>query len=59
MANNFIMDSLQEAEWRKAQAMYITCDLVAAAKAQLVFLASVDRYPCLYQGPAVERAIQR
>lgn len=53
------MDSFQEAEWRKAQAMHITCDLVATAKAQLVFLASVDRNPCLYQGPAVERALQR
>lgn len=53
------MDSFQEAEWRKAQAMHITCDLVATAKAQLVFLASVDRNPCLYQGPAAEQALQR
>lgn len=53
------MDSFQEAEWRKAQAMHMSCDLVAAAKQQLVFLASVDRYPCLYQGPAVEQSIHR
>lgn len=59
MPNNFIMDSFQETEWRKAQAMHMTGDLVVAAKQQLLFLASVDRYPCLYQGPAVERAIQR
>ncbi|KAH9299412.1 hypothetical protein KI387_031094 [Taxus chinensis] len=53
------MDSYQEAEWRKAQAIDISCDLVAAAKYQLAFLALVDQYPCLYQGPAVERAIYR
>eukprot|EP01018_Ginkgo_biloba_P035013 Gb_25938 [translate_table: standard] len=53
------MDSSQEAEWKKAQAISISCDLVGAAKQQLKFLASVDRYPCLYQGPAVERAITR
>jgi len=34
-------------------------DLVAAAKHQLVFLASVDRCTCLYQGPAVEITIHR
>jgi len=59
LGNNIIMDSFQEAEWRKAQAMHVSCDLVAAAKQLLVFLASVDRYPCLYQGPAVEQSIRR
>lgn len=59
MPNKIIMDSFQEAEWRKAQAMHMSCDLVAAAKQQLVFLASVDRYPCLYQGLAVEQSIDR
>ncbi|GLJ46990.1 hypothetical protein SUGI_0991820 [Cryptomeria japonica] len=53
------MDGYQEAEWEKAQAIGISCDLVAAAKYHLEFLALVGQYPCLYRGPAVQRAIYR
>ncbi|XP_057865152.1 glycine-rich domain-containing protein 2 isoform X2 [Cryptomeria japonica] len=55
------MDAIQEEEWKKAQEISISVeiDLVSAAKRQLQFLASVDRNRCLYEGPALERAIFR
>uniref|UniRef100_A0A0D6QZY7 Glycine-rich domain-containing protein-like n=1 Tax=Araucaria cunninghamii TaxID=56994 RepID=A0A0D6QZY7_ARACU len=55
------MDAIQAEEWRKAQEINISVelDLVSAAKNQLVFLATVDRNRCLYEGPALHRAILR
>lgn len=52
---------MQEEEWRKAQEISISVDLdlISAAKQHLLFLASVDRYRCLYHGPALQRAIYR
>jgi len=53
------MNAVQEEEWRKAQEISISVDLdlISAAKQHLLFLASVDRYRCLYDGPALQRAI--
>lgn len=53
------MEKEQELEWTKAQNIAIGVDLVAAAKQQLQFLASVDRNRHLYEGPALQRAIYR
>ncbi|KAH0929645.1 hypothetical protein HID58_015372 [Brassica napus] len=48
-----------EVEWLEAQKIETSVDLLAAAKQQLLFLAAVDRNRCLYDGPALERAIYR
>eukprot|EP00897_Mesotaenium_endlicherianum_P003826 jgi/Mesen1/3471/ME000195S02622 len=48
-----------EMEREKAAAIVISLDLVTAAKRQLQLLQAVDRFPCLYQGPAVAQAIRR
>ncbi|KAG2696055.1 hypothetical protein I3760_07G041000 [Carya illinoinensis] len=53
------MEVEQEFEWNEAQKIEINVDLVAAAKRHLQFLAAVDRNRCLYDGPALERAIYR
>ncbi|KAG7968170.1 hypothetical protein I3843_08G139400 [Carya illinoinensis] len=53
------MELEQELEWNEAQNIEISVDLVAAAKRQLQFLATVDRNRYLYDGPALERAIYR
>ncbi|MCO5578923.1 hypothetical protein L7F22_032773 [Adiantum nelumboides] len=45
--------------WRAAQSVSFGIPLVPAAQQLLFFLAQVDRYRCLYGGPAVSRAIQR
>lgn len=53
-------DELQQHKsWNSAQSIAFRVDLIAAAKAQLRFLAAVDRHPCLYEGPAVKRAVHR
>lgn len=48
-----------EVEWLEAQKIEISVDLLAAAKQQLLFLATVDRNRWLYDGPALEKAIYR
>ncbi|XP_024014092.1 glycine-rich domain-containing protein 1 isoform X2 [Eutrema salsugineum] len=48
-----------EVEWLEAQKIEISVDLFAAAKQQLQFLATVDRNRWLYEGPALEKAIDR
>ncbi|XP_073288956.1 glycine-rich domain-containing protein 1-like isoform X2 [Primulina huaijiensis] len=48
-----------EMEWKKAQSIEISVDLVSAAKRQLQFLAAVDRKRWLYEGRGLERAITR
>lgn len=53
------MEMEQELEWIEAQKIGISVDLVAAAKRQLQFLASVDRNRYLYEGPLLNRAIYR
>jgi hypothetical protein len=45
--------------WKAAQALPISIDLIAAAKQELDLLAQVDRHPCLYGGPVLLRAIER
>ncbi|XP_031385118.1 glycine-rich domain-containing protein 2-like isoform X2 [Punica granatum] len=52
-------DNTQELDWSKAQGVVITVDLVKAAKRQLQFLAAVDSAHCLYDGPALDHAIDR
>uniref|UniRef100_A0A1J3FCN7 Glycine-rich domain-containing protein 2 n=1 Tax=Noccaea caerulescens TaxID=107243 RepID=A0A1J3FCN7_NOCCA len=49
----------QKLEWLQAQKIEISVDLVAAAKKHLHFLGAVDRNRCLYDGPALQRAIFR
>ena len=46
-------------EWVEAQKIETSVDLLATAKQQLLFLAAVDRNRCLYDGPALSRAIYR
>lgn len=46
-------------EWNLAQNIVIGPDLVAAAKQQLDFLGAVDRNRWLYEGPALDKAINR
>ncbi|KAF5181520.1 Glycine-rich domain-containing protein [Thalictrum thalictroides] len=53
------MEKEQELEWLEAQKIFISEDLVEAAKKQLKFLATVDRHRCLYDGPVLLRAIFR
>ncbi|KAK6923876.1 Glycine-rich domain-containing protein-like, partial [Dillenia turbinata] len=53
------MGMMQELEWIEAQKIEISKDLVAAAKQQLLFLATVDRNRWLYEGPGLQRAIYR
>ncbi|TXG60033.1 hypothetical protein EZV62_014606 [Acer yangbiense] len=53
------MEKQHELEWREAQKIEISVELVAAAKQQLQFLAAVDRNRWLYQGPALQKAIYR
>lgn len=53
------METKQEVEWAEAQKIVISEDLVAAAKQQLKFLATIDRNRQLYDGPALNRAIYR
>ncbi|KAJ4822729.1 Glycine-rich domain-containing protein 1 [Turnera subulata] len=52
-------ETQQEIEWLEAQKIVISVDLLAAAKQQLKFLAAVDKNRCLYEGPALEKAIYR
>lgn len=54
-----IMETHQELEWGEAQNIYLSQDLVATAKQQLLFLAEVDRNRCLYDGPVLHRANYR
>jgi hypothetical protein len=49
----------QTLEWNEAQKIDISVDLLAAAKKHLLFLGAVDRNRCLYDGPALQRAIYR
>ncbi|KAL4582403.1 hypothetical protein LXL04_006951 [Taraxacum kok-saghyz] len=53
------MDMEQESEWKAAQNIFISEDLVAAAKHQLQFLAVVDRNRWLYEGQTLQWAIYR
>ncbi|CAH9105479.1 unnamed protein product, partial [Cuscuta europaea] len=53
------MEVEQEMEWKLAQEIVISVDLVAAAKQQPDFLAAVDRNRWLYEGPALLKAIYR
>lgn len=53
------MDMEQESEWKAAQSISISEDLVAAAKRQLQFLAVVDRNRWLYEGQTLQWAIYR
>ncbi|KAI3910918.1 hypothetical protein MKW98_022605 [Papaver atlanticum] len=50
----------QELEWIEAQKIVTSVNLLDAAKKQLKFLATIDRYRCLYDdGPVLRTAIQR
>ncbi|XP_049375148.1 glycine-rich domain-containing protein 2-like isoform X1 [Solanum verrucosum] len=53
------MEMKQQLEWNEAQKTLITVDLVAAAKEQLKFLATVDRNRWLYEGRGLDKAIHR
>lgn len=53
------MNEAQVKAWEAAQALPISVDLVAAANEELRMLGEVDRLQCLYEGPAVKRAIDR
>ncbi|KAG5621273.1 hypothetical protein H5410_006491 [Solanum commersonii] len=53
------MEMKQQLEWNEAQKTLITVDLVAAAKEQLKFLATVDRNRWLYEGHGLDKAIHR
>jgi len=53
------MNEAQAKAWEAAQALPISVDLVAAANEELRMLEEVDRLQCLYEGPAVKRAIDR
>ncbi|XP_073157217.1 glycine-rich domain-containing protein 1-like [Henckelia pumila] len=48
-----------EMEWKAAQSIEISVDLVSAAKGQLRFLTAVDRKCWLYEGRGLKRAIIR
>lgn len=55
-----MFDHTPNMEWCKAQQQIVlSVDLVQAAKQQLRFLSTIDDIGCLYDGPAVERAIYR
>ncbi|KAI3935811.1 hypothetical protein MKX01_032995, partial [Papaver californicum] len=50
----------QELEWIEAQKIVTSVNLLDAAKYQLKFLATIDRYRCLYDdGPVLRTAIHR
>lgn len=53
------MEKDQQLEWAEAQKIAISEDLVAAAKHQLQFLATIDRNRNLYYGPYLDHAIYR
>lgn len=53
------MEMEQELEWNAAQSIVIGVDLVAAAIQQLDFLGAVDRNRWLYEGPGLDKAINR
>lgn len=53
------MEMKQQLEWNEAQKTLISVDLVAAAKEQLKFLATVDRNRWLYEGRGLDKAIHR
>lgn len=53
------MEMKQQLEWNEAQKTVISVDLVAAAKEQLKFLATVDRNRWLYEGRGLDKAIHR
>lgn len=53
------MEMEQQFEWNEAQKIVINVDLVAAAKEQLNFLATVDRNRWLYEGRGLDKAIHR
>lgn len=53
------MEMEQQLEWNEAQKIVINVDLVAAAKEQLNFLATVDRNRWLYEGRGLDKAIHR
>ncbi|XP_024524999.1 glycine-rich domain-containing protein 1-like, partial [Selaginella moellendorffii] len=46
-------------EWRKAQEIAVSLDVVAAAKSQLEFLSLVHANFRLFESPVLERAIER
>ena len=49
----------QEREWQVAQSIELRMDLFAAVKQHLKMLRDVDKWQCLYGGPALKRAIDR
>ncbi|XP_078436875.1 glycine-rich domain-containing protein 1-like isoform X2 [Wolffia australiana] len=53
------MEKTYELEWEQAQRIVISADLLATAKFQLKFLAAVDKHRYLYEGPVLNRAIDR
>ncbi|XP_019173075.1 PREDICTED: glycine-rich domain-containing protein 2 isoform X2 [Ipomoea nil] len=53
------MEMEQELQWNAAQSIVIGVDLVAAAKQHLDFLGAVDRNRWLYEGPGLDKAINR
>ncbi|CAH1421329.1 unnamed protein product [Lactuca virosa] len=53
------MDTAHDSEWNAAQSIFISEDLLAAAKLQLQFLAVVDRNRWLYEGQTLQWAIYR
>ena len=53
-------DEVEQAEaWRGVETVEVSCDLLLAARQLLQLLRRVHAHPCLYQGPAVARAIYR
>ncbi|KAK4360589.1 hypothetical protein RND71_019541 [Anisodus tanguticus] len=54
-----ISDERMQLEWNEAQKTVINVDLVAAAKEQLKFLATVDRNRWLYESRGLDNAIHR
>ncbi|XP_015065966.1 glycine-rich domain-containing protein 1 [Solanum pennellii] len=53
------MEMEQQLEWNEAQKIVINVDLVAAAKQQLAFLATIDRNRWLNEGVGLDIAIYR
>ena len=49
----------QEREWQVTQSIEVDMDLIAAAKQHLNMLRDVDKWQCLYNGPALTRAVDR
>ena len=55
------MNAKKEEEWWKAQesSIRVDLDLINTWKQHLLFLASIDRYRCLYHSPTLHRSIYR